>query len=81
VKSNRMMRVAWRGLATSKLRTFLMMLGIIVGIAALTVIMAVGAGTKAELARRASQMWAQCHITVFAKQPDAALLHGQARGV
>ncbi|MBU0608961.1 MAG: ABC transporter permease [Armatimonadetes bacterium] len=76
-----MMRVAWKGLATNKLRTFLMMLGIIVGIAALTVIMAVGEGTKSELARRANQMWSQAHITVFAIQPGAAFAPGHMAGV
>ena len=75
------MRVAWRGLVTNKLRTFLMMLGIIIGITALTVIMAVGEGTKAELAQRANQMWAQCHITVFPKQPNAAFSPGMMAGV
>jgi len=73
---HRSVRVAWKGLASSKLRTFLMMLGIIVGMAALTIIMAVGEGTKAELARRASQMWTQAHITVFAKQPGVAFVPG-----
>jgi putative ABC transport system permease protein len=58
-----------------------MMLGIIVGVSALTVIMAVGEGTKAELARRANQMWAQAHITVFAKQPNAAFAPGMMAGV
>lgn len=81
MRSQRMMRVAWKGLSTNKLRTFLMMLGIIVGIAALTVIMAVGEGTKADLAQRASQMWSQAHITVFATQPGAAFGPGHMAGV
>lgn len=81
MRSQRMLRVAWRGLATNKLRTFLMMLGIVVGIAALTVIMAVGEGTKTELARRANQMWSQAHITVFAIQPGAAFAPGRMAGV
>jgi putative ABC transport system permease protein len=81
MRSRRVMRVAWRGLVANKLRTFLMMLGIIVGISALTVIMAVGEGTKAELAQRASQMWSQCHVTVFAKQPNAAFAPGMMAGV
>jgi putative ABC transport system permease protein len=76
-----MMRVAWRGLVANKLRTFLMMAGIIVGVAALTVIMAVGEGTKAELAARANQMWAQAHITVFAIQPNASFASGHMAGV
>jgi len=50
--------VAWGGLTGNKLRTFLMMLGVVIGIAALTVILAVGAGTKRKLEEKTSQMFA-----------------------
>jgi putative ABC transport system permease protein len=77
----RTLRVAWKGLTGNKLRTFLMMLGIIVGIAALTVIMAMGEGTKVDLARRANQMWAQTHVTVFANKPGAGFTPGKMPAV
>ena len=78
---HRALRVAWRGLRDNRTRTLLMMLGIIIGIGALTVIMAVGQGTKADLAQRASQMWTQAHITVFAQQPGAPSGAGHMAGV
>jgi len=81
VKTSRVLHVAWQGLGANKLRTFLMMLGIVVGIAAFTVIMAVGEGAKAELARRANQMFAQAPITVLAKQPGSGFVRGTATSV
>jgi putative ABC transport system permease protein len=78
---HRALRVAWRGLRDNRTRTLLMMLGIIIGIGALTVIMAVGQGTKADLARRASEMWTQAHITVFAQKPGTPFVPGSMGGV
>lgn len=51
----RVMRIAGEGinsLATNKLRTFFMMAGTLVGIAALTVIMAIGKGTEKKVMKR-----------------------------
>jgi ABC-type antimicrobial peptide transport system permease subunit len=51
----KMLRTANEGiqsLAANKLRTFFMMAGTIVGIAALTVIMAIGKGTESQVMRR-----------------------------
>ena len=51
----RMRRIVWQGiraLSESKTRTFFMMAGTIVGIAALTVIMALGRGTEMQVMRR-----------------------------
>ena len=78
MKLTKMLRVAWKGLAANKLRTFLMMLGIIVGIAALTLIMAVGQGAKAELVQKADKMFAQAPITVLAMQPGTGFVRGSA---
>ena len=55
----RLLRIANEGaqsLATNKLRTFFMMAGTIVGIAALVVIMAIGKGTEAKVMKRV-QNW------------------------
>jgi putative ABC transport system permease protein len=53
----RLLRIAREGLTalgTSKLRTFFMMAGTIVGVAALTVVMAIGAGTERMVMKRVS---------------------------
>lgn len=75
------LRVAWKGLVTNGLRTFLMMLGVVIGIAALTVILAVGAGTKRDLEERTSQMFAEAPITVLARTPGAGFGSGRESGV
>jgi len=48
----RIMREGAQALGTNKLRTFFMMAGTIVGIAALTVIMAIGKGTEQKVTKR-----------------------------
>jgi putative ABC transport system permease protein len=45
-------RVSLKGLLANKLRTFFMMLGVLIGIAALTVIISVGRGAKAQVMER-----------------------------
>jgi len=52
VKMFRLVKEGTRALGARKLRTFFMMLGTIVGITALTVIMAIGAGTEREVMNR-----------------------------
>lgn len=47
---------AWRSLSRSKLRSFLMMLGVIVGIAALTALASVGEATRQETMRQFKRM-------------------------
>lgn len=74
-------RTAWKGLTSHKLRSFLMMLGVVIGIAALTVILAVGAGTKRKLEERTAQMFAEAPITVIARKPGAGFARGQEMGV
>lgn len=52
MKMFRLVKEGTRALGARKLRTFFMMLGTIVGITALTVIMAIGAGTEREVMNR-----------------------------
>ena len=75
------LRTAWKSLKGNKLRTFLMMLGLVIGIAALTVILAVGAGTKQKLEQSASQMFAGAPITVIAQKPGSAFGRGRDASV
>jgi putative ABC transport system permease protein len=45
-------RVAWEGISVNKVRSFLTMLGIIIGVSAVIIMMAVSAGTEATIAER-----------------------------
>jgi putative ABC transport system permease protein len=45
-------QVAWEGIAVNKVRSFLTMLGIIIGVAAVIIMMGVSAGTEATIAER-----------------------------
>ncbi|MFP4249434.1 MAG: ABC transporter permease, partial [Armatimonadota bacterium] len=65
----------------NKLRSFLMMLGVVIGIAALTVIIAVGAGTKGEIEESVSEMFAEAPITVFARRPGSGFGRGREASV
>jgi len=49
MKKNKLIKVALKELNKNKLRSFLMMLGIIIGISTLTVIISAGLGTRAEV--------------------------------
>ena len=42
MKTNRLIKIAYTGLGRNKLRTFLMMIGIVIGITALTLIISAG---------------------------------------
>ena len=44
--------LAWEGIAVNKVRSFLTMLGIIIGVSAVIIMMAVSAGTEATIAER-----------------------------
>jgi len=46
MKTNRLLKIAYVGLGRNKLRTFLMMIGIIIGITALTLIISAGIGAQ-----------------------------------
>jgi putative ABC transport system permease protein len=47
---NRTLKVAWEGLTLNKARSFLTTLGVIIGVAAVIVMMAISAGAEAEIA-------------------------------
>jgi putative ABC transport system permease protein len=60
------MREARRALTANKVRTFLMMAGVIIGIAALTVIVSVGQGAKGQIMGRVEKMFGRNPIMVTA---------------
>ena len=49
-------KVAWKSLISNKLRSVLTMLGVIIGVAAVIIMMAISAGTEATIAE--SDQWA-----------------------
>jgi len=66
MKTSHVLKEARRALSANKVRTFLTMLGIIVGITALTIIVAVGQGSKAQVTGRLSKLWGTNPIMVTA---------------
>jgi len=77
------LKQALRGLLANKIRTFLMMVGIIIGIAALIGIVAVGQGAKAKVAKNTNKMWGTnpIMITASAAGPNAGPHMGMGVGV
>lgn len=57
-------RVSLKGLLANKLRSFFMMLGVLIGIAALTVIVSVGQGAKQQVVQRMEKMGAFSAVMV-----------------
>jgi putative ABC transport system permease protein len=57
-------RVSLKGLTANKLRTFFMMLGVLIGIAALTVIISVGQGAKRQVQERMEKVGAFSAVMV-----------------
>ena len=49
MKMNKVVRISWNGIAKNKLRSFLTTLGIIIGVAAVIVMISVSAGTEAAI--------------------------------
>ena len=49
MKKNRVLYIAYKGLVRNKLNTFLMMIGIIIGVTALTIIVSATQGVKKEV--------------------------------
>ena len=60
------LKEARRAVSANKVRALLMMLGIIVGITALTIIVAVGQGAKAQVSGRLGKLWGTNPIMVTA---------------
>lgn len=54
MRMSSVLRVAWRGLARNKLRSLLTMLGVIIGVAAVIVMISVSAGTEATIEEQIS---------------------------
>jgi putative ABC transport system permease protein len=52
MKTSRVLKVAFKGLGRNKLRTFLMMIGIVIGITALTLIVSAGLGAQDRIMER-----------------------------
>ena len=46
MKITNLLRIAWRAIKRNKMRTFLTMLGIIIGVAAVIAMIAIGQGSK-----------------------------------
>ena len=49
MKPNKVIHIAWQGLARNKLRSLLTMLGVIIGVAAVIIMIAISAGTEATI--------------------------------
>ena len=54
----RTFKVAWEGLTLNKVRSFLTTLGVIIGVAAVIVMLAVSAGAEAEIADQINSLGA-----------------------
>ncbi len=65
MKRAKTFRLAFRAIGMNKMRTFLMMLGVIIGITTLTVIVSVGKGAKARVMRTIQNFGADA-VVVFA---------------
>jgi putative ABC transport system permease protein len=62
MKISRILRIAWEGLTINKVRTFLTTLGVIIGVAAVIVMLAVSAGAEAAIADQINALGANLVI-------------------
>src|SRR5574344_200211 len=67
-----LLKVAFKAIANNKFRSFLSMLGIIIGVAAVIVMMAIGQGSKESIRENLSQMG----TNIIMIRPGAAM-HGE----
>jgi putative ABC transport system permease protein len=58
MKANKILTVSWKGLTRNKLRSLLTMLGVIIGVAAVIVMVSVSAGTEATIADQINSLGA-----------------------
>ncbi len=65
MKTTRIIKVAFKGLGRNKLRTFLMMIGIVMGITALTMVVAAGLGAQKRVMERVERFGTD-NINVYA---------------
>lgn len=73
MKTGRVVTIAIRGLRRNPLRTSLMMIGIVIAIAALTVIVSLGEGSKRQVMERMKRMGADASLMV---RPGAGVQRG-----
>jgi putative ABC transport system permease protein len=73
MKPNKILGVAWEGLALNKVRSFLTTLGVIIGVASVIVMLAVSAGAEAAIAEQINSLGANLIIVSPARGiPGAA---------
>lgn len=75
----RTLRVAWEGLTLNKGRSFLTTLGLMIGVAAVIVMMAVSAGAEAEIADQIDALGANLIVVMPAFQAGGVAGMGRAR--
>ncbi len=67
MKLNKILRSAWEGLMLNKGRSVLTTLGVIIGVASVIIMLAISAGTEAEIARQINALGASLVIVTPAK--------------
>ena len=67
MKLNKIFRSAWEGLMLNKGRSFLTTLGVIIGVASVIIMLAISAGTEAEIAKQINALGASLVIVSPAK--------------
>ncbi len=72
-----MMRVAWRNIGSNKLRTLLTMLGVIIGVAAVIIMIAISAGTEATIADQINSLGADLIFITPNMQTGGARFTGE----
>ena len=72
MKTSRVLRVAFKELRRNKLRTFLMMIGIVIGITALTLIVSAGLGARKKVMERVRKFGFDS-IMIWAGGPEVAV--------
>jgi putative ABC transport system permease protein len=67
MKMSKILRSAWEGLMLNKARSFLTTLGVIIGVASVIIMLAISAGTEAEIAKQINALGASLVIVSPAK--------------
>jgi len=67
----RTIKVAWEGLTLNKVRSFLTTLGVIIGVAAVIIMLAVSAGAEAEIADQINSLGANLVMVMQARVPGS----------
>ena len=78
------LNVAWEGIAANKIRSLLTMLGIIIGVAAVIVMIAISAGTEATIAEQINSLGANLIIVAPKRGTPGAsrtLLYSDAEAI